>query len=228
MNIRTIGLVIGLILLVASAPALAAAGDMKVRFGGAYLNPTGEQTIVWYDEPPEYEASTISVDGSASGFVSFEYMVNDFIGLDATVLGTNLEIEEDYIWRMNGDVLGLWVENAADVWMTPVFLGINFHFLSNDQIDLYAGPSVAYVWYGDWDWDDWDDELDFDVDEDVTLGGVFGMDVPFAGGNWMFSTAVRYIKTDAKLDGVYFAYYLDTFELDIDPWIVQVGVGVKF
>jgi outer membrane protein W len=221
-------LVLGLILVVASAPALAAAGDMKIRFGAAYLNPTGDQTVVWFDEPPEYEASMIEAQGSGSGFVGFEIMINDFFGLDVSVLGTSLEVEEDYIWRMNGDVLGLWVETAADVWMTPVFFSANFHFVSNDQIDLYVGPSIAYVWYGDWDWDDWDDDFDLNVDEDLTLGGVFGMDVPLGSSNWMFSTAVRYLKTSAELEEASFAHELGRFTLDIDPWILQVGVGVKF
>ncbi len=215
-------------LVTAAAPVLGAAGDMKIRFGGAYLNPTGEETVVWYDEPPEYEASTIEAQGSGSGFVGFEVMLNDFVGLDATVLGTNLEIDEDYIWRMNGEVLGLWVETAADIWMTPVFFSANFHFVSNDQIDLYAGPSIAYVWYGDWDWDDWDDDFDLDVDEEVGLGGVVGLDARLGSGNWSFSTAVRYLKTEVELDQASFAHDLGRFTLDIDPWIVQVGVGVKF
>jgi outer membrane protein W len=225
---RKIAVVLGFILVAVSAPVLAAEGDMKLRFGAAHIGPTGDQTIVWYDEPPEYEESRIEPEGGLSGFVGFEFMVSNVVGLDTTVLGTNINVEEDYLWVIDDVVQSSWRDEVADIFMTSFIFSANIHVVNNDQMDLYLGPSVAYIWYGDWDWDDDDWDLDLKVDDEFTLGGVIGIDLPLGSGKWMFSSAVRYLNAEAELDDVFFAYPVRDFTLEIDPWIVQVGVGVKF
>ena len=43
---RKIGLAVALVVLVASLPALAAQGDKIVRFGAAYVSPTGDLSMI--------------------------------------------------------------------------------------------------------------------------------------------------------------------------------------
>ena len=85
MRARQRHLALGLLVMIASAPVLAGEGDMILRFGAAYVSPTGD-----YAQPYDIEGwvgvLTEEADASLGGFVGFEYMVSDRVGIDATLL----------------------------------------------------------------------------------------------------------------------------------------------
>jgi len=151
--------------------------DGNDRFGSAYVSPTGD-----YAPPYDIECSvgvlTEEADAALGGFVGFEYMVSDLIGLDATLLFSNHEID----WTEVGTYLdepysrnGVW----GDISIMPLFIGANFHVKQTDALDFYVGPFLAYVMYGD-----------IDADEDP--------------------------------------HYFEPYTLDVNPVILQVGVGKKW
>jgi outer membrane protein W len=208
--------------MVASAPVLAGEGEMILRFGAACISPTGD-----YAAPFDLEGwvgvLTQEADASLGGFVGFEYMVSDRVGVDATLLSSNHDIE----WTEIGtepepfDVRGVW----GDISMMPLIIGANFHVKRTDALDFYMGPSLAYVMYGDLD-ATFGPEHDACVEDDFGFGAVVGLDVAFGGSGWTFSTALRYLQTGADVDED--PHYFEPYTLDVNPVILQVGVGKKW
>jgi outer membrane protein W len=216
--------VFALLVLVASIPALAAQGDMILRFGTAYVSPTGDYSesyeegsyTGWYKE---------EADAALGGFVGFEYMFTDLFGLDATLLYSNHDADYSWVDMIDGEVDDSESGTYGDISFMPFFVGANFHVVQNDAIDFYVGPFVAYVMYGDVDSVD-GPEFDACIKNDLGYGVVAGLDVPFGSGGWMFSTAIRYMKTGAESDED--PEFFDNYTVDVDPVILQVGVGVKW
>jgi outer membrane protein W len=216
MWLRKCSLALGLIVLAASTPLLAGDGDMIFRFGAAYVSPTGDFSKIQTDEPPLIGVGVFEADSALGAFAGFEYMFNDLVGLDATILSASHDFEDSYTETVDGEIV---YENFSSekATVTPLLLSAHFHFLRKETLDFYAGPTVGYVMYGD--------VYHRPMKHDFGYGAVAGIDVPFGAGKWMFSSAVRYIKTTAETDAAELVDYLD---IDVDPVIVQVGVGVKF
>jgi len=107
----------------------------------------------------------------------------------------------------------------------PLSIGANFHVKRTDALDFYVGPFLAYVMYGDVDASA-GPEHDSCVKDDFGFGAVAGLDVPLGGGGWMFSTALRYLQTSAEADED--PHYFEQYTIDMNPVILQVGVGKRW
>jgi outer membrane protein W len=219
---KKIALAVGLIALVSAVPALAGQGDKIIRFGGAYVSPTGDY-VEEIDSDGVVGDLTIEADSAFGGFFGFEYMFTDLFGLDATLLYANHDI--DGTLDVDSDGVPFYEKaTLAEVSNMPLFISGHFHFMQDGPVDLYAGPTLAYVMYGDLEFKPIaDEEEDIPLEDDFGFGAVFGVDVPFGtDNNWMFNSKIRYIRTGAETDEV------DSVTVDIDPWIIEIGVGVKF
>lgn len=220
------------------APALAGDGRNLVRFGAAWVNPTGDLTVDGFyveDVDPgtrlEFQGDLKLEPDSAVGFwLGYERLFTDTIGLEVGVLysspdvkgtldgtlylidnGTNAVIEQM-------DVVV--TEDITDIDFTPVTVGANFHLTSGSDVDLYLGPFAAWVMYGDLTID----TESVGIDDEFTWGAVVGVDVPLGARGWAFSGALRYMKASAEPEGS----GPDDYPLDVDPWIVTVGAAKRF
>jgi outer membrane protein W len=218
---RKISLILALIALVAALPALADQGDMIIRFGTLYASPTGDWSISEEGEGVR-ETGTIEATGTLGAFFGFEYMVSDMIGIDATISYTDHDVDSDYLVVEDGEVVFDDSMTIGDVSVTPLFVSAHFHVVQRDAFDFYVGPTVGYVMYGDLKLVPEFDEDDVSIKNDLGYGVVTGIDVPFGGGGWNFSTALKYVKTGAEIDES------GAPEIDIDPLIIQVGVAKRW
>ena len=228
-----------LALIIASSFAFAEAGKSNIRFGLQYVSPTGDlkvtdtgtETIV---DPPgelvfDYE-DKLEADSAIGLFFGYEYMFTDMIGLDFGLGYSKHDVDDTFCYTETFtpevgepeiiDESGK--ETIGDVSMMPLTVGVNFHMSKSDKVDFYAGPFIGYVMYGDLSAKEADME-DIKLKSDFGYGVTFGLDVPFGGKGWMFSTALKYLSTKAEIDeeGVDEA-------LDVNPWILQIGVGYTF
>ena len=216
MRVRRLSLALGLLIVATSAPAIAENGEKILRLGPAYVSPTGDFSKTQRDEPPLVGVGVFEADSAVGAFVGFEFRFTDLVGLDATAIYSNHAFNDSYTETVDGEVV---YENfsSGDASVTSLLLSANFHFLRNHSLDLYAGPTVGYAMYGD--------VYDRAMKSDFSYGAVAGIDVPFGASKWMFSSTVRYIKTQAQTEATDPESLLD---IPIDPWIVQAGVGFKF
>ncbi len=257
-------------LMIASSLAFAEAGKSKIRFGLQYVSPTGDlkesgfEAGPWvytvYDpdgEPFDVSVSdidyiaTTEADSALGLFFGYEYMVTDMIGIDANLAYSKHDIEhrdEVYgIFDVEG-VTGDFSEISTlegDISMMPITVGVNFHVMQKEKVDLYLGPFLGYVMYGDIKWNKVTAQFSLTPDDplldplagsftesasgktkiksDFGFGAVVGIDVPFGSGGWMFSSSLKYLSTKAKSDEEYW-----DAEIDMNPWILSIGVGYTF
>lgn len=193
-----------LILLLASSFAWADAGNNAFRFGVQFVSPTGDLVE---------GVETLEADDAVGVSLGYEHVFIDRIGLDFN-LGFSkhdLEVSSPSLSGTVGDV---------DMFM-PVTAGVNFHIVRNNFVDFYMGPFAGYVLYGDID--PTESQLTtIAIENDFALGAVVGLDVAFTGKGLIFTSALKYIQTSAEPEVPSFS------ELDIDPWVIQLGLGYRF
>jgi len=216
------------------------AADPKnvIRFGVAYVAPTGDLTTDGFyveDVDPntrlEFQGDLLIEPTEALGFwVGYERRFSRLFGLEATVLSANHDVDGTLTGTLylidNGtnEILEQMsfqgTETVAEIRVTPLMIGADFHVLGQAKVDLYLGPFVAFVTYGDLDIDG----ESIPIDDETAYGALVGVDVPVSKGGWSFSAVVRYLKTEAQPS----ESGPDSMALDVDPWIVQAGAGYKF
>ena len=101
----------------------------------------------------------------------------------------------------------------------------------------YFGVGVNYTVFFDEDADNelidflGVDDADLDLDDSFGLAAQAGVDIPF-GDHWAVNLGVWYIdidteaEVDAKVNGSTVAKV--KFDVDLDPWVYNVGVAYKF
>ena len=228
-------LVLGILVLAAAAGAAAREGYI-VRFAGASIHPTGDLSLDESDSIPlgdgttleERIQATVEAD-SAFGFcIDFERRFNDRFGLGFTVM----RAEHDIAMSGRGSVTvrddatnAVLVQVSesldmplGDVDMTPILVGANFHFGGSEKLDLYAGPFIGLIDFGDLTFEG--ERLAFK--DEFAWGATLGLDVPFGQGGGAFSAAARYMIAGAEVDEV------DSDTMEIDPLVVMFGLGYRF
>ena len=75
------------------------------------------------------------------------------------------------------------------------------------------------------------DDADLDLDDSFGLAGQVGVDIPFSD-RWSFNIGVWYIDIETKAEITAKAAGEEVtkvkFDVDIDPWVYNVGVAYRF
>jgi len=238
MNGRRAAWIVVLMVCCAVTAAPAAETANVVRFGALWSHPTGDLTSDGFfvedlgDGTRLEFSGTLTVEADdALGFAfGYERRLTDLIGLDFNLFQANHDVDGTLsgIARIIDNTTGAILdetpleltETVGDVDVTPVLVGANFHVSRGRSFDLYLGPFLGYVLYGDL-------EIEGEkvsIDDDLAFGAVLGVDVPFRGDRWTFCAALRYLNTKAEPKDM----APEDSPLDVKPWIAQVGFGRRF
>ena len=220
-KIKQLTLVITAVSACATAlPATAQkAGDILLRFGPASVMPNDDSGKI--DGLPGN--NRVEVDDGTSLAFTVSYMYTDNIGF--SVLGA-LPFEHDI--KGDKDLDGV---DVATIDQLPPTFTVDYYFQPDADVRPYIGAGINYTIFSD---EDADSELedavgdtDIDLDDSVGLAVMAGVDVDI-NENWFFNASLWYIDIDTEAD-------LDTelagdleVDVDIDPWVVMVGVGTTF
>lgn len=198
-------------------------GDMLVRFGPAWVMPndsSGEVT------PPGIKGVGVD-DGVALG-VSFTYMLSPNLGVE--VLAAT-PFQHDI--RSTKDLAGAVPGKIGETRHLPPTLSLQYHFTGPGQWRPYVGAGINYTTFFDskttgglrdagYDRlsleDSWGWSLQAGVDVDVNE-------------RWFVGASVYYmsIDTTAKVRGSGGAFGDELkVDVDIDPWVLMVGGGLRF
>lgn len=189
-----------------AVPAWAEKGDMRVQLGALYSMPTDDLA-----EPGE----TLELDDSFGFQFSFEYMVTNTIGIEPSLGFSNHDVE------VSGAGIPEFV--LGDIDYRALLANVNLYVLRKDKLDVYVGPTVGYVFWGDLETDFFGTQEKLDADGELAFGVNAGLNAPFAGDKWAFSAALSYLFMDATLQGS--AVEPD---LGVDPLQFRAGVSFKF
>jgi outer membrane protein len=112
-----------------------------------------------------------------------------------------------------------------DVWLLPPTLTAQYHFNPHGDYRPYAGAGFGYIWY----FDESNGAVgDVEYDDGISYVLQAGMDIAIDDA-WAFNVDVKKLfhQTDVTLKnnagGV-----IGTADVDLDPWIVGVGLAYRF
>ncbi len=108
-------------------------------------------------------------------------------------------------------------------WVLPPVVSLQYHFSPKSRVSPYVGAGVNYMlFYGG------DDTTGFDtkLDDGFGLALQGGVDVALQG-KYSLNVDVKkvFFETDAKVSSPLGAL---KSKVDLDPWVVSLGVGYKF
>lgn len=224
-------LLVGLACLTAlSTASLAAAADGQwhLRAHAAWVSPD----LSWQMSPAPGDLVKIDAASSWGLGISGEYQFSDLLGIELGVMRSSPDVDI----QVDDAVLDVTVRASDGLTMTPLTLGLNFHVTPTRSFDLYLGPYLAYVLYGDLEWRvnetivdggvpiDFDQSLRMSIANDLAYGAVAGADIPLGPEGWYFSGTLKYLATEldaSEPEG-------DSENLSLDPLIVAIGFRYSF
>ena len=180
---------------------------------------TGRVTSVSSDT----DASIVTSAGASSGLnvdvgadvmptLGFTYFLTDHISVEAILGATQHEI------KAKGPATDVEVHKT---WVLPPVITVQYRPAPESRLNPYVGAGVNYMLFFDGK-----DKNGFDVDLDDGFGYAVqaGADIAITGP-WTLNVDVKkvWFDTDATINGGALKS-----DVDLDPWVISVGVGRKF
>lgn len=237
--------VIAFMVAAAFAPALAMAeaGDIVVRLRATHVAPDessklGSQTNAIYGAGTAAalygnNGAELKVDSNTIPELDLSYYITKNIAAELILaLGTRHEVSVS-------PGTGLVTANLGKVNLLPPTLTLQWHFMPDQMFDPYVGAGATYVRSMDRSLtarvNALGASLPIRIDRDM-FGAALqaGVDVNLEN-KWLVNFDVKklWFNTDVKLNtygaaGLVPAGFQKIDDLDIDPWVVSVGIGRKF
>lgn len=182
------------------------AGDIVIRARGLWVAPDESASVTPL-------GGDVSVNNDVVPEVDFSYFITDSIALELIAATTRHEVGH----TPTGIDLG-------KVSLLPPTLTVQYHFLPKARISPYVGAGLNYTFFYDEDAASGSPVTSVDYDNALGYALQAGVDVA-VGGNWSVNLDVKkiFLNTDVSLNGGAI-----TADVDLDPWIVGVGIGYRF
>lgn len=155
-----------------------------------------------------------SIDGSVAPELDITYFVTDRLAAELILATMRHHVRHE---PTNLDL--------GHVWLLPPTLTLQYHPLPDDpRVRPYVGIGVNYtIFYGA----DAPGGLDVEYDDGFGYAFQIGADVPIGESGLLFNVDVKkvFLSTDLRVTPLAGTTRAD---VDIDPWIVGVGLGWRF
>lgn len=193
------------------------AGDWILRAGAVTVAPDADS-----EEVPGLGV-TVDVDDDTQLSIIGTYMMADNWGIEllaATPFSHDIDVNE--IDAQAGETKHLpptltlqwYPRGGKSGWQPYVGIGVNYTIFFDEEAHGDLEGIVG--------------KADLDLDDSFGLSASAGVDIPF-GEHWAFNAGVWYIDIDTtatvkapEID------YKDSFDVDIDPWVYNIGIAYKF
>jgi outer membrane protein len=154
-------------------------------------------------------SANVDADNGFTPELDFTYFFNDNIAAELILATSKHEMATD-----TGIDLG-------EVWVIPPTLTMQYHFNPDGKIRPYAGAGLGYIMYYN---EDSGAVNDIEYDDGMSYALQVGVDVEI-DKNWAFNADVKklYHSTDVSINGGSI-----TADVDLNPWVLGVGVAYRF
>jgi outer membrane protein len=195
------------------------AGDWLVRVRGIAVEPNDSSGPV----NPDLPTARIGVDSDFTGEVDFTYMFTENIGAELILATTQHDLEGEGAISALGTI--------GDARLLPPVLTLQYHFLPKNWIRPYVGVGVNYtIFYDESASSSLSTALggptSVSLDNSVGVAGQAGVDVDVAE-NVFLNLDVKYVDLDTTAN-ITTGSTVRTSDVEIDPVIIGVGVGIRF
>ena len=201
-----------------SAPALAEQGDWLVRLRGIVVAPTEESSAVL----PSFPGATVSVDNAIVPELDFTYFLTDNIGAELILATSPHDISGEGSLSALGEIVDSMV-------LPPTFL-VQYHFAPEARVRPYVGAGVNWtIFYSE----DAKPSLvnavgptSVSLDDSVGWAVQAGVDFDL-NERFFLNVDVKYIDIDTTATLTSGAL-INTIDVDLNPIVAGVGVGIRF
>jgi outer membrane protein W len=215
-----------------SVPSVAVSmeRDWTLRFGFLVADTgSGSQVVT------QPGSAVVSFGGGGGFSVSVERRVSPLVGIEFGVatIGSNIDITTDSGFKHTGTDVDILI-------MTPLSVGVDFHFVKDGPVDVYAGPLLAYTRYSElsarsWVDDDWWHAKHGDgtsvtvrskIDSEFSWGAKAGLDI-FLGARkrWSIQMSLTYLDSTYEFER---GAGDSRSTVSLDPLIFGFGAGWRF
>ena len=190
-----------------AAPAAAAQGDWQMRLRGIGVLPEASGTVTVGGVPLP---GKIHVTDTIVPEVDFTYFFADHWAAELIAATNQHSVHQ----TTAGDI--------GSVWLLPPTLTVQYYFYPEGSIRPYVGGGINYTFF----YSPRSPLPGIHYDSNFGWAVQAGVDVPFGNSRYFFNADVKklFLSTDVTaLGGVVRAK-----GVDLDPWIIGVGVGYRF
>jgi len=220
MKIKTILLAAAGAGAVASAPAQAAQGDVLVRVRAIMVAPNEKSGSVL----PGFPGEKVKVDNSVMPEIDLTYMATDHIGFELIAATTKHSASG------RTGTTGT-IGRLASTWVLPPTLTAQYHFLPEGKIRPYIGAGVNYTLF-------YNEKASgalqgavgatrVHMSDSFGWAGQAGVDIDLTDRMFL-NLDVKYIDIDTTARLTTALAGVQRVKLELDPFVVGVGIGMKF
>lgn len=194
------------------------AGDWILRAGAVTVAPDADSDTV-----PGLGV-TVDVDDNTQLSLIGTYMATEQFGIEllaATPFSHDIDVNE--INAQAGETKHLpptlsiqWYPRGGSAgWQPYVGVGVNYTYFFDEEADSDLEGIVG--------------KADLDLDDSFGLSASAGVDIPF-GEHWAFNAGIWYIDIDTTAEVTLreAGNQKVKFDVDIDPWVYNIGIAYKF
>jgi len=210
-------------------------GDWVLRVGATTVDPDTDSDDI--NLPGGVVAKADIDDDTQLGIIPMYMITNDFgvelltatpfeHDITADVNGTDLSVDAGTTKHLPPTLMVQWYPRGGKQgWQPYLGLGVNYTVFFDEDVDNQLIETLGALTDGAVD------DADLDLDDSFGLAGQVGVDIPFAE-NWAFNASIWYIdiettaEVNAKVAGESVAKV--KFDVDIDPWVYNIGIAYKF
>jgi len=120
--------------------------------------------------------------------------------------------------------------DLGDVWLLPPTVTAQYHFNPNGRVKPYVGAGVNATFFFNEDEGPVANSIDYDPSVGFALQAGLDVDLDGTPGGWAVNADVKkvWINSDVTVDFTTALGATVDAEVDINPWVVGVGMGYRF
>jgi outer membrane protein len=197
------------------APASIWGPGWMIRARGIGVIPD-EDSSDWTVNGASTSGPDLSIDDAVVPELDISYFFTKNIAMELVLAVTPHTIDSQGSIADEGEI--------GDVWLLPPTLTLQYHF-DMGKFKPYVGAGVNYTVF--FDEDAGSNFSGLDLDDNFGWALQAGFDYHLQG-NWFFNVDVKKLWLDTDASVTLNPSTDVTADVDIDPWIVGVGIGYKF
>ena len=198
--------------------AMAEAGDWLIRARAILVAPNEDSGGVL----PTFPTGGVSVDNAFTPELDFTYMWTDNIGTELILATSEHDISGAGALEGLGEI--------ADTWVLPPTLTVQYHFNPEATVRPYVGAGVNLtLFYGEDAKDPLNDAIgqtSVSLDESFGWAAQAGVDIDITDTVFL-NLDIKYIDIDTTAT-LNTGGAINTVDVDLDPIVFGIGVGMKF
>lgn len=213
---------------VATSAVAHEAGDIILRAGFVTVAPNDDSdAIVLPSDPVTTLPSGVGVGNDTQLSIIGAFMVTDQWAVEllaATPFEHDIDvpdlgIDAGSIKHLPPTLSLQWYPRGGqDGWQPYVGLGVNYTYIYDEDIDPALADALGGVIGAE--------SSRLDLDDSFGVAAQAGVDIPLSR-NWMLNAGVWYLDIETTADVVTDVGTV-SFDVDINPWVYNIGIAYKF